>query len=84
MINTRLFPGIYRLYWAAKKQFQLTKWETIHDSPVTLIISNKGELYPMAFKSVDDTVVRAKIAWCLEFISPLKPEELTEDFVLII
>ena len=56
-------------------------WNVIFtDSPAALIFGGKYNIYRLGFSAVNDNVVRAKIAWCLEFVSHLTSEELVSGF----
>ena len=80
-IDSYTVAGIYRLSWVSKEQFNVSirgKGYSVH--PVMLIFDNRYRISPVSFRAVHDNVVRAQIAWCLEFVSPLTPEELTPGF----
>ena len=80
-IESYTVAGIYRLSWISKEQFNVSirgNGYSVH--PVMLIFDNRYSMSPVAFIAVNDKVLRAKIAWCLEFVAPLALEELTPGF----
>ena len=73
--------GLYRLSWVSIKQFNIIRGDDIFDSsPAILILGDRDNSRQISFSAVKDEIVRARIAWCLEFVSPLTSEELAQGF----